>query len=46
MMIRGSTDDTKALTGQYSVNFGNFYNGKQVGVYPQWGFQTERTFQY
>ena len=26
MMIRGSTDDTKALSGQYSMNFGNFYN--------------------
>ena len=38
MMIRGSTDDTKALTGQYSVNFGNFYNGSR------WGFTLDAGF--
>ena len=38
MMIRGSTDDTKALTGQYSVNFGNFYNGSK------WGFTLDAGF--
>ena len=38
MMIRGSTDDTKVLTGQYSVNFGNFYNGSK------WGFTLDAGF--
>jgi hypothetical protein len=38
MMIRGSTDDTKTLTGQYSVNFGNFYNGSK------WGFTLDAGF--
>ena len=38
MMIRGSTDDTKVLTGQYSVNFGNFYNGSK------WGFTLDASF--
>ena len=39
MMIRGSTDDTKALTGQYSVNFGNFYNGSRWGFTLNAGFK-------
>ena len=39
MMIRGSTDDTKALTGQYSVNFGNFYNGTKWGFTLNAGFK-------
>ena len=38
MMIRGSTDDTKVLAGQYSVNFGNFYNGSR------WGFTLDASF--
>ena len=39
MMIRGSTDDTKVLTGQYSVNFGNFYNGSRWGFTLNAGFR-------
>ena len=39
MMIRGSTDDTKVLTGQYSVNFGNFYNGSKWGFTLNAGFK-------
>ena len=39
MMIRGSTDDTKALAGQYSVNFGNFYNGSRWGFTLNAGFK-------
>lgn len=39
MMIRGSTDDTKMLTGQYSVNFGNFYNGTKWGFTLNAGFK-------
>ena len=39
MMIRGSTDDTKALAGQYSVNFGNFYNGRKWGWTLNAGFK-------
>ncbi len=39
MMIRGSTDDTKALAGQYSVNFGNFYNGRRWGFTLNAGFK-------
>ena len=39
MMIRGSTDDTKVLTGQYSVNFGNFYNGSRWGFTLNAGFK-------
>ena len=39
MMIRGSTDDTKALAGQYSVNFGNFYNGSKWGFTLNAGFK-------
>ena len=39
MMIRGSTDDTKVLAGQYSVNFGNFYNGSRWGFTLNAGFK-------
>ena len=39
MMIRGSTDDTKALGGQYSINFGNFYNGSRWGFTLNGGFK-------
>ena len=44
MMIRGSTDDTKALTGQYSVNFGNFYNGSRWGFTLNGGFKPNGRF--
>ena len=39
MMIRGSTDDTKVLAGQYSMNFGNFYNGSRWGFTLNAGFK-------
>ena len=44
MMIRGSTDDTKVLAGQYSVNFGNFYNGSRWGFTLNAGFKPNGRF--
>ncbi|MCZ6677136.1 MAG: hypothetical protein O7E52_07775 [Candidatus Poribacteria bacterium] len=44
MMIRGSTDDTKALAGRVSVNFGNFYNGKRWGFTVNAGFKPNGRF--
>ena len=43
-MIRGSTDDTKALAGQYSINFGNFYNGSRWGFTLNAGFKPNGRF--